>query len=110
MSPSESEVCVVLITAPDGDTAAGLGRILVEERLAACVNVLPGVRSLYRWKGSVQEDAELLLLVKTRVDRMPALAARVRELHPYDVPEVLALPAVGGSEEYLDWVRSESSS
>ncbi|MEE8473890.1 MAG: divalent-cation tolerance protein CutA [Myxococcota bacterium] len=110
MSRSESDVCVVLITAPDGDTAAGIGRTLVEERLAACVNVVPGVRSLYRWQGSVREDVELLLFVKTRVDRMPALAARVRELHPYDVPEVLALPAVGGSEEYLDWVRSESSS
>ncbi len=109
MSRGEAKVCVVLITAPDRDTAAGLGRTLVEERLAACVNVVPGVRSLYRWKGSVQDDAELLLLVKTRSDRMAALAARVRELHPYDVPEVLALPAVGGSEEYLDWVRSESS-
>lgn len=109
MSRSETQVCVVLIMAPDGDTAAGIGRTLVEERLAACVNVVPGVRSLYRWKGSVRDDAEILLLVKTRSDRMTALAARVRELHPYDLPEVLALPAVGGSEEYLEWVRSESS-
>jgi periplasmic divalent cation tolerance protein len=106
---SETGVRVVLITVPDGDTATGLGRALVEARLAACVNVVPGVRSLYRWKGKVQDDPELLLVVKTRADRIAALEARVRDLHPYELPEILALPAVGGSEAYLDWVRTEAS-
>lgn len=104
-----SDVRVVLVTAPDAATAEALARALVEERLAACVSVVPGVRSVYRWQGRVEETAELLLVAKTRADRGPALAARVRELHPYELPEVLELPALGGSEAYLEWVREESS-
>jgi periplasmic divalent cation tolerance protein len=104
-----SDVRVVLVTAPDAATAEVLARALVEERLAACVNVVPGVRSIYRWQGRVEEAAELLLVAKTRADRGAALAARVRELHPYELPEVLELPALGGSEAYLGWVREESS-
>jgi periplasmic divalent cation tolerance protein len=104
-----SDVRVVLVTAPDAATAEVLARALVEERLAACVNVVPGVRSIYRWQGRVEEAAELLLVAKTRADRGAALAARVRELHPYELPEVLELPALGGSEAYLEWVREESS-
>ena len=107
---TDSGVRVVLITAPDAETGAGLARALVEERLAACVNVVPGVRSIYRWQGRLQDDSEVLLLVKTRVERCGRLAERVRELHPYDVPEVVELTAVGGSRAYLDWVREESSS
>jgi len=99
----------VLVTAPKGDVAASLARALVEERLAACVNVVPDVRSFYRWEGVVQDDAEVLLVVKTRADRTEALAARVQELHPYDLPEVLELAAAGGSAAYLDWVRTEST-
>ena len=108
--PESPDVRVVLCTAPDTACAERLARALVEERLAACVNVVPGVRSFYRWEGAVQEDGELLLVAKTRADRGAALAARLKELHPYDLPEVLELPAVGGSEPYLDWVRTESSS
>ena len=103
-----TDVRVVLITAPDAAAAEKLARARVEERLAACVNVLPGVHSFYRWEGSVQDDAELLLVAKTRAERVGALAARVKELHPYDVPEVLELPATGGSQTYLDWVRTET--
>ncbi|MCP5118160.1 MAG: divalent-cation tolerance protein CutA, partial [bacterium] len=77
-----------------------LARTLVAEKLAACVNVVPGVRSFYRWEGAVQEDSELLLVAKTRAGRGEALAARVKELHPYDLPEVLELPAIGGSDVY----------
>jgi periplasmic divalent cation tolerance protein len=109
MPRSESELRVVLVTAPDAETAAGVARSLVGERLAACVNVVSGVRSIYRWEGRVEEAAEVMLVIKTRADRCPALCARVRDLHPYDVPEVLELPAVGGSEAYLDWVRTESA-
>lgn len=103
------DVRVVLVTAPDTDTARALGRVLVEERLAACVNMVPGVRSIYHWKGAVEEDPEVLLVIKTGAQRCEALAARVKELHPYDLPEVLELPVAGGSTAYLDWVRAESS-
>ena len=106
---SGDAVQVVLMTAPDAACAERLARALVEERLAACVNVVPGVRSFYRWQGAVEDAAELLLVAKTRADRAEALAARVKELHPYELPEVLTLPAAGGSAAYLDWVRTESA-
>ncbi len=109
MTPPDPQVRVVLITAPNVDVAAKLARALVAERLAACVNVVPGVRSFYRWEGEVQDDAEVLLIAKTRADRGEALAARVKDLHPYDLPEILELPATGGSAAYLAWVQSESS-
>ena len=104
-----SEVRVVLVTAPDAATAEALARRLVEERLAACANLIPAVRSIYRWEGEVQDDAEVLLILKTRKARVTALAARVQALHPYDLPEVIALTASGGSAAYLDWVIAESS-
>lgn len=104
-----TDVRVVLVTAPDAAVAERIGRALVEERLAACVNLVPGVRSLYRWEGAVQDDPEVLLIVKTREDRLAELAERVRALHPYDLPEVLALAAAGGSAGYLDWVAAESA-
>ena len=109
MASPEPAVSVVLVTAPDVETAARLARALIEERLVACVNVVPGVRSIYRWEGKLQEDAEVLLVMKTRSDRCTALAARVRDLHPYDLPEVIELAAEGGSLPYLEWVRTESS-
>jgi periplasmic divalent cation tolerance protein len=97
---------VVLVTAPDAEVAARIGRALVEEGLAACANLVPGVRSIYRWEGAVHDDAEVLLILKTRAALSAALATRVRALHPYQLPEVLALAVAGGSEPYLDWVRS----
>jgi periplasmic divalent cation tolerance protein len=109
MSSSDLEVRVALITAPDPETATRIARALVEERLVACVNVVPGVRSIYRWEGAVEEDAEVLLVVKTRADRTGELVDRVVELHPYDLPEVVMLPAVGGNPGYLDWVREEAA-
>jgi periplasmic divalent cation tolerance protein len=96
---------VVLVTTPDAEVGARIGRTLVEEGLAACANLVPGVRSIYRWEGAVHDDAEVLLILKTRAALSGALAARVRALHPYQVPEVVALPVAGGSEPYLDWVR-----
>ncbi|MEX2472076.1 MAG: divalent-cation tolerance protein CutA [Gemmatimonadota bacterium] len=100
----EAEVSVVLVTAPDGDTAERLGRVLVEERLAACVNVLPAITSIYRWEGRVETDEETLLMIKTSTGGFEALRRRVVELHPYDTPEVLTLDVRDGSREYLDWV------
>ncbi len=78
---SSEPVHVVLVTAPDGETASRLARALVEDGLAACANLVPGVRSIYRWRGAVQEDAEILLIAKTRAGLVPALTARVRALH-----------------------------
>ncbi len=98
------EVRIVLVTAPDEETARRLAHALVAERLAACVNVVPGVRSVYRWEGAVQEDSEVLLIAKSHEARAAALSERVQALHPYDVPEVLALPAAGGSASYLAWL------
>jgi periplasmic divalent cation tolerance protein len=102
------DVLVVLVTAPDAKTGGDLARALVGERLAACANLVSGVRSIYRWEGEVQDDAEVLLVVKTAASRLEALVERVNALHPYDLPEVLALPAGGGSAGYLEWVVEES--
>ena len=100
---------VVFVTAPDAGAGARIARALVEERLAACVNLVPGIRSTYRWQGRVQEDDEVLLVIKTVEGRLDALGERVRALHPYDLPEVLALAAAGGSPDYLAWVRTEAA-
>lgn len=100
-----TDLCVVLSTAPSQAAGIGLGRRLVEERLAACVNVVPAVRSLYVWQGVVEEADEALLVIKTRRDCYPALAQRIQELHTYAVPEIVALPIETGSPAYLDWVR-----
>lgn len=99
-----------LSTCPDGETAARIARALVEERLAACVNRVPGVTSMYRWRGEIHDDAEVLLLIKTTRDRFDALRARLPELHPYEVPELVALEITGGLASYLDWISAETKS
>jgi periplasmic divalent cation tolerance protein len=93
-----------LCTCPDAATAARIAAALVEERLAACVNVLPGVESVYRWEGRVERASEVLLLVKSTRDRLQALTARVVELHPYELPEVVAVDIAGGLPGYLAWI------
>lgn len=100
----EEDAIVVLVTAGSHDEAAKIARSVVEERLAACVNIVPGLRSIYRWKGQVADDAEWLLVMKTSRARFAALEARVRELHSYEVPEVIALDVAAGSRPYLDWL------
>ena len=99
---------VVLVTAGSRQTADTIARALVAERLAACVNVLPGIRSIYRWRRRVADDAEWLLLIKSRRSRFAALAARVHALHPYEVPEVVALEIVEGSAPYLRWLFGQT--
>ena len=99
-----SEFVVVLVTAGDAEEAAHIGRTLVDERLAACVNVVGPIRSIYRWQGAVEEAAEHLMVVKARAVDVPALDARVRALHSYDVPEVVAVPIVAGSGPYRAWL------
>src|SRR5512143_1383005 len=96
---------IVLITASSEDEAAKIGSALVDEHLAACVNIVPGVRSLFFWEGKTQDGRELLLICKSRQPLLGRIIARVKSLHSYTVPEVIALPVVGGSEDYLRWLR-----
>lgn len=96
------------MSAPDEACAAAIARALVEERLAACVQVLPRMRSIYRWEGTVHDEPEALLVAKTCAARADALEARVRALHPYEVPEVVRLDVAGGSPAYLAWVLAET--
>lgn len=103
-----SPVRVVLVTAPDRESATTLTRRLVEEGRVACGNILPGLTSVYRWQGEIHQDSEHLLILKTRAELVAELASRIAELHPYDVPEVLALPVSGGFSPYLDWVVAET--
>lgn len=103
-----TDVSMVLVTAPDPDTAAGLARGLVEGGLAACVNVVPNVRSFYVWEGALEEATECQLLIKTRTALFEELVAWMTEHHPYDTPEVLALPIDDGSPAYLGWVRAQT--
>ncbi len=107
--PSPSDPRLVFVTAPDRHVAGKIARALVEERLAACASLLPGLTSIYRWRGEVHEDAEVLILIKTCSERLGELERRVRELHPYEVPEILALEPAQVEPRYLAWLRSETS-
>lgn len=102
------DIVVLLCTVSSAEQGAELARPLVEEGLAACVNVVPGLRSIYRWKGEVCDDPEALLVIKTRRAKTAALAERVQALHPYDTPELIALPVEAGLTGYLGWVREET--
>jgi periplasmic divalent cation tolerance protein len=101
-------VAVVLSTVPDEATAERIAKALVEERLAACVNRVPGVGSIYRWQGAIEESEEILLVIKTHARRAPQVTQRLRELHPYEIPEILVLPVAAGLGAYLDWIRRET--
>jgi periplasmic divalent cation tolerance protein len=100
---------VVFVTVASADEGDRLARTLVEERLAACVNRLPGIHSTYRWEGKLEQSAEDLLVIKTRQGLFAALEKRVRELHSYKVPEVIALPVIAGSQPYLQWLGEETA-
>ena len=99
---------LVFCTCPDMPTAQALARHLVEQRLAACVNLLPPMQSVYRWQGQVEQAEEVQLLVKTCADRLDALTAAITHLHPYEVPEILALTPSAGLPAYLDWIRAQT--
>ena len=104
-----SEELIVFVTAPDEDEARRIAENVVAERLAACVNIINGVESIYRWQGEVARDRELLLIVKTTGDRYGELERRVKELHSYTTPEVIAFRIERGSTSYLDWIRDSTT-
>lgn len=99
------EYLVVLVTAPSVEVGQQIANAVLEQKLAACVNIVPGVSSIFFWQGQVQQDQEVLLVIKTRADLFETkLAPLVQQVHPYDVPEIIALPIVMGSKAYLDWI------
>lgn len=102
------EFCEVVVTASDAGWLAGFTRTLVEERLAACGHVIGAIRSVYRWDGAVHDEPEARVALHTRRALVPAIVARARELHPYDVPCVIALPLLGGNADYLRWIAQET--
>ena len=104
MAATAEEALVVLVTAPDADTAARIGRTIVEEKLAACVNIVPGVRSIYEWQGKMCDEPEVLCLFKTQRELYPALRDRITALHPYQVPEIIGLAPATGNAPYLSWL------
>jgi periplasmic divalent cation tolerance protein len=104
-----ADVLIALCTCPDAAVGERIAEALVGEGLAACINTLPGITSVYLWEGKVQRDSEVLLLIKTTRARLAALTDRVRQLHPYELPEVIAVPVSGGLPDYLQWVISCTS-
>jgi len=99
-----SDISIVMVTVGNGEEALSIARTLVEEQLVACVNVVPRIRSIYRWKGEICDDEEQLLIMKTQSDLFPALQNRIRKLHSYEVPEIISFPIAEGLPEYLNWV------
>lgn len=105
----DSDTLLVLTNLPDRAAALRLAQRLVESRLAACVNVMSSCTSVYRWKGTVEQTEEVPVLIKTRAARYEELEAAIRSLHPYEVPEVIAVPLARGLSDYLDWVAEETA-
>jgi periplasmic divalent cation tolerance protein len=102
----DPRISVALSTAPSAEVAAEIASALVKEGLAACVNIVPAVRSIYQWEGKLCDESEVLCVMKTRSDRVEALRARLVALHPYQVPELIVLPVTAGHEPYLAWVEA----
>ncbi len=104
------ELQIVLCSVPDTDTAETIAGTLVTEQLAACVNIIPGITSVYRWEGAVEKDPELLLLIKTAAHAWPLLEQRIRSLHPYELPEIIAVPIKTGQKDYIKWITDSLKS
>jgi len=104
-----TDAVIVLCTCGNEQDALRIANAIVEARLAACVNVLPGIHSIYRWKGEIEQANEILLLIKTTQQRFPALRDRIKELHSYETPEIIAAPIVDGLADYLGWISNEVS-
>jgi periplasmic divalent cation tolerance protein len=103
-----TEYIVVFITAPQEEEALKIAQALVDDKIAACVNIVKNIRSIYRWQGKIEDDKEFLMIVKTRRDLFENLLKSVKRLHSYSVPEIIALPVIEGSEDYLSWLKEET--
>ena len=103
------ETILVISTLPDREQAEKLAHALIEQQLAACVNILPTVTSVYRWQGKVETANETIILIKTTMARYPAVEAAIKAQHPYELPEIIAVPVSTGLPAYLDWVKTETS-
>lgn len=103
-----TEYIIVFITSPNEKESAGIAHTLVGERLAACVNIIQPVRSIYRWQGRIEDEQEVLMIVKTKKTLFEPLQARVKELHSYSVPEIISFPLTEGNEAYLNWLGQET--
>ena len=106
--PQNEAVSIVFVTAGKEEEAVAIGRTVVEEKLAACANIIPRIRSIYRWKGEIHDETEFFIIMKTKSGLFPALKSRIRELHSYEVPEIIAFPVARGLDEYLGWVLAET--
>lgn len=100
---------IVVITVPSREVGQQIAETLLENKLVACVNIIPGISSIYHWQGAIEQDDEMLLIAKTRAALFDRLATTVKRVHPYDVPEVIAMPIVAGSNEYLAWIDMETT-
>jgi periplasmic divalent cation tolerance protein len=105
---AESSYVVVLVTTGNFEEARRIADMLVQQRKAACVNIVPRVSSVYRWEGRIEQDEESLMVVKTRAELLPEVVDSVRAAHSYEVPEIIALPIAGGNRDYLDWLGTET--
>lgn len=105
---NRGEFALVLVTAGSQEEAERMGRALVDSSLAACVNVLPGLRSIYRWEGKIWEEGEFLLLIKTRMALFRQVECTIKAIHSYELPEIIAIPVIQGSETYLNWLREST--
>lgn len=103
-----SDFVIVFITAPNEEEAVKIAGAVVEARLAGCVNIIKNIRSIYRWQGKIEDEQEVLMVVKTRADLFEELMSRVKELHSYTVPEIIAMPVIKGSQDYLNWLSEET--
>lgn len=104
-----TEYSVVLVTAPSLEVGEEIGTQLVEQKLAACANILPNIVSIFSWRGEIQKDSEVMLVIKTRGELFEQLTAAVEALHPYETPEIIGLPILAGSQRYLEWIEAETS-
>ena len=99
---------VIFITTSSPDEAEKIGRALVEEKLVACANIVPSIRSIYRWQGKICDDKETLIILKTKKELFEQIEQRVKALHSYEVPEIISMPIIEGSNEYLSWLENET--
>jgi periplasmic divalent cation tolerance protein len=107
---NQGEFALILVTMGSQEEAERMARALVDSRLAACVNIIPGLRSVYRWKGKIWDEGEFLLLIKTRIALFRQVEGKIKQIHSYEIPEIIAIPIIQGSETYLNWLRESTLS